>query len=242
MNTEKKSTVVTEFIIVLFCLAACFASCKKDIVQAPSSYTMYVVNGAVNSKLQTNFTNTPIVTYNSRNIYYVQSDQSVSIADTTALNAPLVNITYGYEKGVYTIFIAGTSPTFEAILKEETDLPFIPNDKIYGNADSVVNVRFINLSPNSVPLKIKVSTATTNESDALAYKEITTWRTFKAGPAATTTYSIQIRNAATDALLTTFSFAANATNRFKNVTLMVRGLQGTTSGVNAFGVTAVNYF
>jgi hypothetical protein len=241
MNNRNRSTVVTEITIVLACMAFCFAGCKKDTVHAPTSFTMYIVNAGINSKIQTNFTNAGVVIYNNRGQYLVQSDQQVSIADTTALSTPLINTSYSYDKGVYTVFVAGQSPTFEAILKDETDLPFIPNDKIYSSTDSVVNVRFINLSPNSVPLKIKVSTSATNEADALAFKEITTWRPFKA-TASTTAYSIQIRNASTDALVTSYSFVCNATNRFKNVTLMVRGLQGTTSGANAFGVTSINYF
>lgn len=93
-----------------------------------------------------------------------------------------------------------------------------------------------------MPLKIKVSTAATNEENAIAYKTIGSWRPFIAAPATTTTYSIQIRIACTDALWTTYSFVANSTKRFKNVTLVIRGLIGTTSGVNAFGVTEVNYF
>jgi len=228
-------------ILAITVLTAAFTGCKKNTFQAPTSYTMYVVNGGINSKIQTNFTNSPIVIFGTRGVYYAQSGQLVTVADTTALASPFVNSSYPYEKGTYTLFVAGQSPIFETILKEESDLPFIPGDKIYTTADSVVNVRYINLSPNSIPLKIKLSSTTTNEVDALAYKDISTWRSFKA-VAVTTTYTLQIKNASTDALITTYSFVANATNRFKNVTLVVKGLQGTTTGVNAFGITPINYF
>lgn len=227
--------------MILVVVTMLLASCKKDTVDAPTSFTLYVVNGSMGTKAITNFAAAPKINYQNRSINYVQTGQHVQVKDSAAA-LYLVNQGYEYNKGVYTLFIYGDSTNAQAILKEETDLPFIPNDKLYTSTDSVVNVRFINLSPNSVPLKIKISTATTNEADALAYKEITTWRAFKAAPAATTTYSIQIRNATTDALITTYSFAANATKRFKNVTLMIRGLMGTTTGVNAFGVTEINYF
>ena len=238
-NVIYKNYMPSYLIIALAVLT--IYGCKQEELKIPTSYTLFVANAGVNSKLITNFTSTPILTQNSRGIYYVQTSQKVSIADTTAPDNPIINKSLDYTNGVYSIFVAGQSPTFETIIKEETDLPLIPNDKIYSSADSVVNVRFINLSPNSVPLKIKISTATTNEADALAYKDITTWRSFKA-VASSTTYSLQIRNASTDALITTYSFVANATKRFKNVTLMIRGLQGTTSGVNSFGVTEINYF
>ena len=104
-----------------------------------------------------------------------------------------------------------------------------------------MNVRFVNLSPNSVPVKIKITNAVVNEVDNLPYKSISDWKNYKA-TASSTTYSFQIRNAVTDALIFTYSFAANSTNRFKNVTLIIKGLQGTTSGTSAFRVFAVNYF
>jgi hypothetical protein len=46
----------------------------------------------------------------------------------------------------------------------------------------------------------------------------------------------------TDALLLTYTFSATATNRFKNVSLLIKGLLGTTTGTNEFSVSSVNYF
>lgn len=228
-------------IIAIVAIALTIASCKKEKEEFTLGTSVWVINGSVN------MTRAVVQGSYSGNIAFAASRQfslertALPFSITDSVNTAVVNSGLELRSAAYSIFIAGQMPTPEVIVKEETDFPFIAMDKVFTSADSAVNVRFINLSPNSVPLKIKVSTASTNETDALAYKEITTWRPFKA-TATTTTYSIQLRNAATDALITTYSFVANATNRFKNVTLMVRGLQGTNTGVNAFGVTPINYF
>ncbi len=159
----------------------------------------------------------------------------------TADNSTLYNGQLDFKSGIYTLFIAGDVASPEAILKEETDFPFIRTDDGVTTSDSVVNVRFVNLSSNSVPLKIKLASATGNEVDNLPYKAIGNWKAYNS-LTASTVYAFQLRDAATDALITTFNFTANSANRFKNVTLVVRGLQGTTSGGSAFGVTALNYF
>jgi hypothetical protein len=104
----------------------------------------------------------------------------------------------------------------------------------------VVNVRFVNLSTGSPALKIKLSTSVINEVDNLPYKAIGGWKAYPAR-LASTIYSFQIRRVDTDALITTYSFSATATNRFKNVALVIRGAFGTT-GVTGFGVSAINYF
>ncbi|WP_285055497.1 hypothetical protein [Pedobacter ginsengisoli] len=163
----------------------------------------------------------------------------VNAADTTV---KLYEQTISFNSPLYTMYVIGQAPTFEAIVKEENNFPFIAfTDRIPVKADSVVNVRFINLSPNSVPLKVKIVTVTGNEVDNLPYKEFGVWKKYTA-TAASTIYSFQLRDATSDVLITTFNFTANATNRFKNVSLIVKGLQGTTTGTNAFGVMTVNHF
>lgn len=230
--------------IAIAAIALTLASCKKENEEFTPGTNVWVVNSIVDmpgAKVITG-NNSAVLGFNGNRLFSLERKSAAFDITDAVSSATVYNSSINLKSAAYSIFLTGQSPTSEVIIKEETDFPFIAIDKIFTAEDSVVNVRFINLSPNSVPLKIKVSTATTNESDALAYKDITTWRPFKAGPAATTTHSIQIRNAATDALITTYTFAANATKRFKNVTLMIRGLMGTTSGVNAFGVTEVNYF
>ncbi len=231
--TKMKLAIIIVTIVALMC-------CNKTI-ERKGSYTLYLVNGGIGSGLTSNFKSMPLTMYGSRNVYYVHTGQQITIADTASLASPLVSKEFAFFKGTYSIFVVGQSPNFETIIKEESDLPFISQSKIYSTLDSVVNVRFINLSPNSTPLKIKVSNSTVNEVDNLAFKDISSWRSFKA-TSSSSNYSLQIRNASTDALISTYTLTANAVNRFKNVTLMIRGIQGITVGASAFGVTAINYF
>jgi len=214
--------------------------------------TINVVNAAINVPgIKVNPSGGPFiyagnpdsVKFAANKFYFSPTDGStitaIALPDTTKL---LFNMGVNLRPAIYSMYVLGTSTAVDTMFREEINFPFISMNKVFTTADSVVNVRFINLSPNSVPVKIKIATAATNEVDNLPYKTITDWKVYKAGPAATTTYSFQVRNAATDALLSTFSFAANDANRFKNVALVIKGLQGTTTGINAFGLFAVNYF
>lgn len=227
-------------------IALLITSCNKENISSQPSSNVWIVNGGIGltkAVIKGGGHSGYIPFAGNRQFALLRTELPFDIVDTTEAN--IYNNDLELKSAAYTIFIAGQMPNLEVIINEETNLPFIAQDKAFSTLDSVVNVRFINLSPNSVPLKIKVSSASANEADALAYKQVTTWRPFKS-TASTTTYSIQVRNAATDALLTTYSFVTPGpiatSNRFKNVTLMIRGLQGTTTGVNAFGVTPINYF
>ena len=228
-----------------------FVSCKKDNSTITLTSSVMVVNAAVNvPAIQVNVTGNPIkyaggvsIPYGSGGFYFLSRKAMpvtvVSAADTTTF---LFNNTLNFQSGIYTMYLIGQAPTIDTLFREETNFPFIHTDlSTPPSSDSVVNVRFVNLSPNSVPLKIKITGATTNEVDNLPYKGISNWKRYNT-LVATTVYSFQIRDAATDALITTYSFSATATNRFKNVALIIKGLQGTTTGSNAFGVSAVNYF
>jgi hypothetical protein len=237
-------------IILLAFLILGNTSCKKGVQEAPTSYTMVIVNSAIGlSAVQVNptgnskitYSTTPQVTFGARGIYYVNTGEPISIVATSDTTISLIKRSFDFTSGWYSMFITGQSPALDTIIKAETDLPFIRNDITNPTSDSIVNVRFINLSPNSVPVKIKIASSTGNEVNSLPYKSISAWKAYTA-LAATTNYSLQIRDAITDALLASYTFTANATNRFKNVTLAIKGLQGTTTGTNAFGVFAVNYF
>jgi hypothetical protein len=228
-------------------IVSIFTACEKD-EEFIQTTNLWIVNGEagmpamkVEPGVKVIYANEPAINFGAAKLYgFLRGTVSVKAVNATD-STTIYSNSFDLQKPVYSLFITGQVPTAEAFLYEEMAYPFIPTDKIYTTTDSVVNVRYVNLSPNSVPLKIKIASAATNEEDALAYKSVGTWKQYKS-TATTTTYSIQIRNAATDALITTYSFVANATNRFKNVTLMIRGLQGIMTGANAFGVSAVNYF
>lgn len=229
-----------------------FASCKKTEHEIRTAATINVINTAIDVPgIKVNPSGGPFVyvgnadsvKFGANKFYFSPTNGSVitavALADTSRR---LINMSVNLKSAIYSLYVAGTSTAVDTMFREETNFPFISMNKVFTTADSVVNVRFVNLSPNSVPVKVKIASLSTNEVDNLPYKGFSDWKAYKAGPTATTTYSFQVRDVATDALLTTFSFSATSTNRFKNVSLIIKGLQGTTTGTNAFGIFAVNYF
>jgi hypothetical protein len=228
-----------------------FSNCKKDNSNKINLIsTIIVVNAAVDiPSVKVNLTGNkiiyataPSVTYGAGTLYYApRAATSFSIVSSADTNTFLINKTFNLSSEIYTLYLVGQAPNIDTLFRQETNFPFIPQNKIYTSSDSVVNVRFVNLSPNSNPVKIKIVNASANEVDNLPYKSSTNFRAYDA-KLTTTAYAFQIRDAATDALLVNYTFNATATNRFKNVALVIKGLAGITTGTNAFSVAAVNYF
>jgi hypothetical protein len=134
----------------------------------------------------------------------------------------------------HSLFLTGTSANVESLLIKET-LP-VHNDSAFG-------VRFINLSPGSPAVKVTLSTSTTvSEFGNVAYKEISAFKVYSA-TAVNSTYTFQVRNAATDAIIATNAMtgisAATGIPRYSNITLVLRGV---VSGSPAAGITRVNHY
>jgi hypothetical protein len=157
----------------------------------------------------------------------------VSSTDTTKV---LFNRTIDL-KPINTLYIAGQSPAIDSIYRVESNFPFIQAADI--NAENAAYLRFVNLSPNSTPVNIKLTTATTNEVTGLAYKGISPWVKY---PALTTTanYVFEIRNGTTNALIATVPALTSNNIRYKTISIIIRGLVGGT-GTNAFGTFQVSY-
>jgi hypothetical protein len=134
------------------------------------------------------------------------------------------------ENEIYSLFLHGDTLNPQGILIKE-NFPY--------HTDSTVGIRFINLSPNSSPLNITLSTSqAVNEAANLEYKQYTDFKTYAA--LYNSTYTFQVRDSKSiDPLppLATFSLSAAQVPRFANITLVIRGMVGTTP---ALGVTRVN--
>lgn len=238
---------------VLFLFAIGLIACKKDVKEFKTSSSINVINAAIDiASIKFNpgvkgfsFSRaTDLVNYGTSRIYLTElgarSLVAVSGIDT---NKVLFNGNYTMDPGFYTMYITGQSSKVDTIFKKELDFPFIKTDvTIPLNENNVTNVRFVNLSPNSPILKINVKNNSANEVDNLAYKDISGWKSYDNKAAGTTSYVFEIRNAATNSLLLTYTFSATSTNKFKNVALIIRGLSGITTGTNAFGIFPSNYF
>ncbi len=102
-------------------------------------------------------------------------------------------------------------------------------DKIpyYPPTDSVLAVRFVNLSPGSSPMTVNLQgQQSTPQVSSLAYKAITDFQQF---PAKSTIikYVFEVRAAGTGSLLTTYTLTPVSSRLFKNVTLAVIGNSST---------------
>lgn len=238
-----------KFIIILPVLIILFNACKEKEMSLPAAATINVIN-TLPVALKVNPTGKPrswagvtqTIGFGTRAFYYAPLGMTnikvVPALDTASI---IFNHTYNFQSKLYTMYLSGTMTSIDTIFREEKDYPIVFTDvKIPKSADSMVNIRFVNLSVGSPALKVKQATSIVNEVDNLPYKGISLWKGYPA-KLVSTTYSFQIRNAQTDALITTYSFVANAANRFKNVALVIRGVYGTT-GATGFGISPMNYF
>lgn len=248
----KQKNKIMKIIIAIFISVIGLLSCKRTnepIIEAGDIFVINAitdagavkVNQAVERIKWSGITNT--VAYGARGLYYAsEGNASFTVAPSTDSTKVLFNGSRHISGKVYTMYLFGTVAAIDTMFREEVGYPFIFTDaKIPPSADSVVNVKFVNLSVGSPALKVKLSTVVTNEVDNLPYKGIAGWKAYPAR-LATTAYSFQIRRVDTDALVTTFNFSATSANRFKNVALVIRGVFGTTTGTAPFGLTVINYF
>jgi len=222
------------------------SACKKDVKEYKSTANVIAINAAIGAgSVKINVGSTSGFYYakapdlafgaSSVNGAYTGSNMLtvVSSTDTTkTLFTNQINL-----EPINTLYISGQSPTIDTMLRAEKDFPYVQYANI--NPDYSMYVRFVNLSPNSTPLNINIKAAATNEVTAMSYKGISV---FKKYAALTTTadYIFEVRDAATNAILTTYTLSV-ANNRYKTVTLVIKGLVGTTTGANAFGIFPVVY-
>jgi hypothetical protein len=125
---------------------------------------------------------------------------------------------------ISTLYIAGTSAAVDTIFRVERNFPLINSSDV--NAESAMWVRFVNLSPNSGSVNLRISGTTTNEVTALAYKGISDFKKYNAPPAppGTTQFlRFEIRNDANTVTLATFDVNYNNT-RYKTASVIYRGL------------------
>lgn len=235
--------VVMIFIVSILLL---LDSCKKDNTTYTSVATINVINAAVNvSAIKLNMGGTPFyysaataVNYGAAALFYAKGQTSfkvVNSADTTTL---LTNTTINFQPGVYSVYLAGQAPNIDTLIRQESNYPYIHND--VNSVDSSFNIRYVNLSPNSSPISVNIKNSTTNEVANLSYKGITSFKNYSANYK-NTSYILEVRDAASNSLLSTVTLASN-TYRFKNVVVLIKGLEGTTTGANAFSATALTFF
>jgi hypothetical protein len=214
-------------------------ACEKNDSDIPQLTSVNVVHAVVNaSAVKVNTTGSAItyisytdsIKFGASKLYSLVAGSAtpLSIVATADTTKPLFNTHLSISAGeMYSLFLAGQYPAADTVwVKEELN----------NYTDSLIGIRFINLSPNSGPVKINIKGNTTqNETADLSYKQISTFKQY-AAKSVNPNYQFEVRDAVTSTLLTSFTLAYT---RFHNHTLVIKGLTGVT-GTNAIGVFSVS--
>lgn len=211
-------------VIILLILVA---SCRKDNLQTRPITSLTLINTVVGGKTVKLGSLTYTITNNS------SFPLAINAGENDLYVWPVGDSTHPYysyskfnsvDKEVYSLFLGGTPTAVDGILIKE-NIPY--------RTDSTGGIRFINLSPNSPPLNISLSTSpSVNEVSNLAYKQYTDFKSYPG--LASTTYGFQVKNASTGTVLLIYN--VSPIPRFANITLVIRGMVGTSP---ALGVTRV---
>lgn len=222
-------------------------SCKKDsyVQKNMPTSSLTVVNATVDANpfivdyygskyVGAYYSSAPQISFGASMEYAIGSGiiplVVYQISDTT--NAVYKNnITLGGQ-GIYSLFLCGNASSPASVLT-------IDHPPYHNAADSVVGIRFINLSPTSSPVSVDIQgQANGSEIQSLSYKSITAFKDYPA------TYNIsqyvfEFRDAVSGTLLTSFTISGinygddgdNSTNqyRWKNITIVLDGLPGSQS-------------
>lgn len=246
--------------VLMFTLGFALISCEKD--KSEKRYaSVNVVNASIGAELlKVNSYGRPIswsgltgadatVNFAGNNHFVLFGEQSypltiVSASDTSNV---IFNEVISNEDSMYTLFTTGQLPNFESLLIKETTIP-------YGLKDSVISVRFINLSPNGPSVNITLANqSTVNRVTNLGYKqysEFSNYPSLKVIPTGSLTF--QVRDSTSGNLLTSYTLPASAVSpyttstvnrsRFNSITLVIKGLPGITVGSNAYSIFPVPHY
>jgi hypothetical protein len=236
------------FFCGLLCAVLPFASCDKVAYKPVGTAALVVTNAVVGGapvKLNSNVRDSA-KKYGAMIFGITDGSTNVTLFSTSNVAKPYYSNTVNAENGgIYSAFLTGSNDAPESVWIKENIPGFY--------TDSVVGVRLINLSPNSSPVNLVLaSDNTTSIFSGVAYKQITGFLKLplkKVVPAGSV--SFQIRDAATNDLLTTYTLptAVNsaypsvsiALARFRNITLVLKGMK---AGVapDGLGLFPVAYY
>jgi hypothetical protein len=127
---------------------------------------------------------------------------------------------------IQTLFLSGDTLHVDTLLTTDA-IPYYPP------SDSAAGVRFINLSKGSLPMTVNIqgNAGTQTEFSDLGYRQISNFKGYSAVSSVGNSYNFEIRDQATDSVLTTFTWYFTLQ---KSVTLVIYGAEST--GLNVFTV------
>jgi hypothetical protein len=162
--------------------------------------------------------------------------------DTLAHSKPLFNLLLPFSPGENrTLFLTGTLAQPDTLFVTDK-LPYHPF------ADSSIGLRFVNLSPGSAPVIVRINGLSSNPvTGSLPFKGITGFMNVPA-TAATGSYVVEFYDQATNTLLGNYTLGnvgattGNNSWRYFNFTLALQGLPGVTSGATAQSVFLIRHY
>src|ERR1700722_12930003 len=125
-------------------------------------------------------------------IYVVQQDDTLNIG-TKSTGMMFYNILPIAKGGIYSLFLCGADTTSPDYLFTTDSLP------VHNSSDSVVGIRFVNLSAGSNPISIYLEgSPNASEVSSLPYKSITGFKSYPCNSSVTNSvYLFVIRDIAT---------------------------------------------
>lgn len=240
------------FLLATTLLANGIISCKKNMPSYHSVVSLRVVNALINGntlKLNTNERDSVLMN-NAKwfALAVVDNESTVRIWPTLGSDKPYYNNKFSTKDGdMYSLYLYGQAGSPEShLIKEQIPAPY---------ADSAVGIRVAHLSPGTGAVNINLKADTTHSIiSGVSFKEISDITKIPlptvigAGSA-----SFEIRSVVDNTILATYTLPNSVNSqypgisvplqRFKNITLVLKGSRDTLSGPNAFGVfpAAVSY-
>jgi hypothetical protein len=226
-----KSIII--FIGIVICV---LAACKRESLPIKPLAALNAINAISDqSSVYVNTLGTdvtysafPALGYQSNQVYDlgVDSSQVKIFAQTDTVHAVYNQPVNAISGGIYSIYLFGQTFPYQSLLMKD-DIPAVQ--------DSSAGIRFINLSPDSPPIKAIVQGMSDFEVSSLTYKQISDFKLHSAKSSVGGSYTFEIRDAVSDTLLYTYTWYFRP---FFCQTLVVTGLLED----NSFSVFSVNNF
>jgi hypothetical protein len=214
--------------LVIYLIIITTPSCKKDNITSIPLASLTVTNAIVNGKsIRIGNIVTSVANNGFSQLTLKEGEQDLYVWPVGDSTNPYFTRPKFYveDRAVYSLFLTGQLSTITGIVVQD-NIPF--------HTDSTCGIRFINLSPNSPPLNITLSTTPTiKEVSGLTYLQYTDFKLYPA-KAANVSYGIQIRKASDNVILLTYSLTPMP--RFTNVTLVIKGLVNTSPALSIIKV------
>lgn len=234
--------------IILLCAILTHVSCKKDTVEIMPLANITIVNAVLDGNVLkvNNFLRDSVLGYNARNFSVKTGNQQFYMFPAGDSLNPFFKGVFTLDAGnIYSMYLSGMSKAPDTLWVKENNMPYYN--------DSTIGVRFINLSTDSGPLSFTLaSDPGTNLHTNLLYRGITGMVKLPLSAVViASTVTFQVRDA-NKKVLASYVLPARASrvyqnisiqnSRNRNITLVVAGLQGTTSAVNKISLFPVKNY